>query len=135
VPASDALPILRGPDPELRDPARFALLEAYPDKAELQALGAILQQVIPVRLADLEPQAFAEVVAPDPEHLLGDYIEVADRSWRLGELLRRAHEDRPGARKLATVHRAWQRWDEAVRRALESRPGLDPIIRRRAVPA
>ena len=114
--------LLRGPDPEFRDPARFALLDAYPGDDGHRNLGAILRDVLPFHLTDLESGRFAETIASDPEYLLEDYIELVDRTWRLGELLRRAHTNRPSSAKLAAVYRAWEIWDAAVRRALSRAP-------------
>jgi hypothetical protein len=108
---------LRGPDPELRDPCRFALLQAYSDPQSWRRLADLLRSVIRAGLDDLSAESFAEALAPDPERGLEVYVELADRAWALGDLLRAARADRPGA-KLDDVLAAHDRWNRAVRAAL-----------------
>ena len=113
--ADDCLVLFRGPDSEFRDPCRFALLEAYPDAESRRQLGALFQSVVGLDLIDLIPDVFAESLAPDPEHGLESYVELADRTWQLGELLRRAVNERPQAPKLKQVLDAYERWDTSFR--------------------
>jgi hypothetical protein len=112
------LQLLRGPDPEFRDPCRFALLEAFPDHSSRVELGAIFAEVVKLDLKDLEPETFAAALAPNAEHALESYVELVDRCWALGDLLKRARAARPEAAKLGRVAEAYQRWDEAVRLTL-----------------
>lgn len=118
--ADDCLSYFRGPDSEFRDPCRFALLEAYPDAASRRQLGALFQSVVGLDLVDLDPDVFAESLAPDPEHGLESYVELTDRSWQLGELLRRAVDQRPQAPKLRLVLAAYERWDASFRAAVHA---------------
>jgi hypothetical protein len=108
------LQVLRGPDPEFRDPCRFALLDAFPDPSSHLELGKIFASTIDLKLEDLDPSAFAAALAVDPEHALGSYVELVDRCWSLGPLLDYAASERP-TRKLGSVLTAYQRWDVSVR--------------------
>lgn len=106
----------RGPDPEFRDPCRYALLEAFPDRPSRRRLGELIASVINLKLDDLTPDAFADALAADPEHALEVYVEMIDRAWALGELMQRAlKECGPSATKLQMVSSAYERWDKAVR--------------------
>ena len=104
----------RGPDPEFRDPCRYALLEAFPDRAARRRLGEIIASVVNVQLDDLAPDAFADALAADAEHALESYVEMVDRAWALGEMMRRALKD-VSSHKLERVSAAYERWDKAVR--------------------
>lgn len=105
----------RGPDPEFRDPCRYALLEAFPDRPSRRRLGALIASVINLKLDDLKPDAFADALAADPEHALESYVEMVDRAWALGELMRRALKEGVTSAKLDMVSSAYERWDKAVR--------------------
>lgn len=107
--------LFRGPDSEFRDPCRFALLEAFPDPSSRRQLAQLIQLVVPLPLIDLTPDAFGDSMAADPEHALESYIELVDRAWQLGPLLRLAATGRPDATKLKAVLLAYERWDIAVR--------------------
>ncbi len=67
-----------------------------------------------MNLDDLAPDAFVNAMAADAEHALESYVELADRTWQLGNLLEQAHADRPGSAKLRAVRDAYQRWNKAV---------------------
>ena len=124
--AGDMVRLLRGPDPDFRDPCRFALLEAFPDESSRAELARIFSYVVRYRLADFEPQAFAAVLSTNPEHALESYVEFIDRCWSLGFLLRRASLSRPQAAKLARVTEAYNRWDTAVRHTI--RNAFRPVL-------
>ena len=109
---------LEGPNPEFRDPARFALLEAFPDKYSYAVLGYLLKAVVPFRLDDLEPEKFQQVVAANPEHALETYVELADRVGGLETLLRKARVLVPGSRKLRSVCDSLKRWRIAARKTV-----------------
>src|SRR5262245_24545671 len=108
------LQLLRGPDPEFRDPCRFALLDAFPNQASIQDLGKLFASVTELELTDLSPTGFTEAIASSPEHALESYVELVDRSWELGKLLDLAKSARPEALKLGRVLDAYKRWDKAV---------------------
>jgi hypothetical protein len=117
--------LIRGPDPEFRDPCRFALLDAFPDKAQQKLLGEIIASIVELPLDDLAPDAFADALAADPEHALEDYIELVDRVWGLGKLLGQARRERPNAKNLGRVQQAFERWDEASRSVIRRGLGID----------
>jgi hypothetical protein len=116
--ARELVGLFRGPDPEFRDPCRYALLEAFPDQHSWAQLGSLISSVVRLRLEDLHPWTFAEELAPNPEHALESYVELVDRCWSLGKLLSRALKTRPDAPKLVRVADAYQRWDRAIRATL-----------------
>ncbi|QDK78543.1 AAA family ATPase [Spirosoma sp. KCTC 42546] len=118
--ADECLALFRGPDSDFRDPCRFALLEAYSDPESRRQLGALFSSILNLDLIDLVPEAFAESLAPDPEHGLESYVELVDRTWQLGELLRRAVIQRPQTPKLKLVLDAYERWDKAFRETVGS---------------
>lgn len=124
--AEDMVRLLRGPDPDFRDPCRFALLEAFPDESSRAQLARVFSYVVRYRLADFEPRAFAAALATNPEHALESYVEFVDRCWSLGHLLRRAGLVRPHAAKLARVAEAYDRWDKAVRYII--RKAFRPVL-------
>jgi hypothetical protein len=107
--------LFRGCDPEFRDPCRFALLDAYSERESWPGLRDLLDSVIQLDLDDLKPEKFTEVFSANPEFALERFVELVDRKWELGTLLRRAVEDNPGSGKLAAVKSAHERWDSAVR--------------------
>ncbi|MBO0935993.1 ATP-binding protein [Fibrella sp. HMF5335] len=116
----------RGPDSEFRDPVRFALLDAFRTRDDYQQLAGLLASVLTLPFTDLEPEAFAEAMVPDPEHFLEPYIEIVDRTWALGPLLTAAVATRPGAAPLARVKAAYDRWDAAVLAAFEQYDARNP---------
>jgi hypothetical protein len=94
------------------------LLDAFPDPASHRLLGELVASVVDLPFDDLTPDAFAAALSTDAEHALETYVELVDRAWALGELLRRAQEQRPDAAKLRAVSSAYERWDSAVRSRL-----------------
>jgi hypothetical protein len=110
----DRWDLMCGPDPEFRDPSRFALLEAFPDAAGRRRLGELFSANIPLALDDLSPAAFAESTALNPEHALESYVELADRCGVLHTLMQAASREQPDAAKLLRVTQAYGRWTDAV---------------------
>ena len=126
VPPADAHPdlfaLLRGPDPDFRDPARFALLHAFADTTGYRQLAGLFRAQLPdLPLADLQTDAFAAALTLDAEHALETPVELIDRARRLGPLLDAAAAARPKADRLQWVRDAHRRWDAAVRSLLASR--------------
>jgi len=105
---------LQGPNPEFRDPTRFALLEAFPDANSYAALADILKSVVPFRLDDLEPETFKQAIAANPQHALEAYVELADRVGGLETLLRKAMAIVPNSLKLKAVCDSLERWGVAA---------------------
>jgi hypothetical protein len=109
---------LDGPSPEFRDPARFALLEAFSDAASYSMLGGLFKSLVPFRLDDLDPETFAKSISANLEHALEPYVELADRVGVLETLLRKALVIVPDSRKLRAVGDALERWRVAARRTV-----------------
>ncbi|MBS0177007.1 MAG: AAA family ATPase [Nitrospira sp.] len=111
---------LDGPNPEFRDPARFALLAAFPTAKSYHALAALLKSIVPYPLKDLEPEAFTRAVEASPEHALQPYVELVDRVGKLPFFLRKAMalSTAAGARKLKAVANAINRWRTAARKTV-----------------
>jgi hypothetical protein len=106
---------LENPISEFRDPARFALLDAFGDPSSYPALAGLIGSAIPVPFDDLQLDVFTQEISPDPEHGLEPYVELADRAGVLHLLLGRALVISPGNRKLAAVYGAIESWREAAR--------------------
>ena len=105
---------LEGPNPEFRDPTRFALLEAFPDAKSYATLAGLLKAVVPFQLDDLEPENFKQAIAANPEHALEAYVELADRVGGLEALLRKAIAIVPNSHKLKAVCDSLERWRVAA---------------------
>ena len=125
--AAEAWNYLRGPSPEFRDPCRFALLEAFPDRSALRKLGELIASVTNLTTPDLQPDTFAEIITANPEQALAPYVEFVDRCWALGELMRHAVSQNP-APKLQRVSEAFIRWEEALTATIYR--GLSPGFQR-----
>ena len=111
--AEEAWVYLRGPSPEFRDPCRFALLEAFPNRASLRTLGELFAKIIALDTPDLQPDTFAEIIAANPEQALAPYVEFVDRVWALGDLMSLANK-KASSPKLERVSTAFDSWNEAV---------------------
>jgi hypothetical protein len=105
---------LEGPNPEFRDPTRFALLEAFPDVNSYAALAGLLKSVVPFRLDDLEPETFKQAIVANPEHALEAYVELVDRIGGLETLLRKAMAMVPNSLKPKAVCDSLKRWRVAA---------------------
>lgn len=113
--------IVRGPDPEFRDPCRFALLEVFTDLPSRKKLAEIISIVTELGVPELEPDRFAKAMQADPERFLELYVEFVDRTWGLGELMKRALDIYPEATKLNLVYTAYRTWDETVNNILKKK--------------
>ena len=80
----------RGSQSRVRDPTRFALLDAFLDADSYVVLAGLLKSVVPFRLDDLEPEKFKREIAANPEHTLEAYVELADRVGGLSNTFSRA---------------------------------------------
>jgi hypothetical protein len=105
---------LRGPNAEFRDPARYALLETFPDTSSYADLAGIFQAEIPFALSDLNVAGFTAILSADPERGLESWVELADRAGVLEEVLAKADSMRPNQKKLPAVLSALRRWRAAV---------------------
>ena len=127
----EALRYLPGPSPEFRDPCRFALLEAFPDRTSLRKLGKIIASIIQIPTPDLQPDAFAEIITANPEQALAPYVEFVDRAWALGDLLKQAHLE-VSSRKLGMVSSAFTRWEESLAATINR--GFTPSFKQASYP-
>ena len=109
---------LRGPSPEFRDPCRFALLDAFPDRSSHRKLGEIFASLIHVDAQDLKPDGFADTLAADPEAALQVYVEFVDRIWMLGDLMDEARKWSTSP-KLSQVSDAFNRWNNALHATID----------------
>lgn len=110
----EAVKYLRGPSPEFRDPCRFALLEAFPDRSSLYKLGDIIYSLTEIHAQDVNPASFANTLAADPEHALVIYVEIIDRAWALGDLMHSAANKAAASSKVNKVYSAFMKWDNAL---------------------
>jgi hypothetical protein len=112
--------LLAGPNPEFRDVTRFALLNAFPGEDGHRALAMLIDAQLDMRLPELPSGRFTMDMADDAERTMKTYIELLDRSWRLGNLLESALA-RAGKShsQLSDVLASYRRWEHAVTEALE----------------
>lgn len=109
---------LWAPNPEFRDPARFAIISDCLKRSSFRALAETFRSLIPFQVDDFEPAAFTRELSVDPEHSLEPLIELADRAGVLETLLRRVIELAPQGKKLRSVLDASRSWSLAVARTL-----------------
>ncbi len=112
--------LYRGPDPEFRDPCRYALQEAFVSPQDFEALAAIFREILPFNLDELTPASFVSLMYGNAELCLEDLIELTDRVWKLSQLLERASELKRHAKKLKMVGEAYAAWDAAVNAAISN---------------
>jgi hypothetical protein len=114
--------LLRGPDPEFRDPIRFCLRDEFADPEGRRALADLFRRTLEeIALIDLRPDLFGSALQVDAERALEAPVELVDRAWRTGPFLDAACAERPGAERLGLVREAYRRWDRAVESLLVSR--------------
>jgi hypothetical protein len=106
-------PLLRGPDPEFRDPLRTALSRAFPSRADHEELAALVDGLYPAGLEDLQPSAFAAAMEADSRTTLVTLVEFVDRARRMREVAHAALERRPGCAELARFVDGYERWCRA----------------------
>lgn len=124
----DISPLLVGPNPELRGPARFVLRQAFrtgKDCRQLAEIGCALFDIQPV---DLRPKVFGPAAARDPKRSIATLVEYADRSQVLAPLLDEAARLRPEEKRLRRVADVARRWEriltpEFLQRSVRSRGG------------
>ena len=105
---------LRGPDPDFRNPVRFAVMAAFRTKASYRKLATIILEVTKSDTGDLNPGTFSEIISENPEHRLINYIELVDRCWAMGEFLRLVLAYKPNAVKLQEVEKRYTQWHRVV---------------------
>lgn len=116
----ELISLFSGPQPEFRNPTRFALLDAFSTPVDYEDLRGVLGKSIPLAVADLEAARFRHTLAGDAEHSLEAFVALADCCGVLGRLLRNAHRSRPDAVQISRVAGAYNRWKRAERYVLRS---------------
>lgn len=112
----DLTPLLLGQNPELRGPARHALLAAFRDHDGYGLLAEIGWEKFDIQPVDLRPDVFARTAAHDAKRSFATLVEFADRAQVLAPLLVEAHRQRPAEEKLALVADAVERWNRVLSR-------------------
>jgi len=125
LPARNADPttatLLRGPDPDFRDPIRYCMRDEFGSARARRQLASILQDVLTdIPLTELRPDACAGALALDAEHALEAPVELVDRAWRTRQLLNALCAARPKSERLKWIRKAYRRWDGAVESLLAS---------------
>lgn len=110
--------LLRGPDPEFRDPLRYSILEEYTTSQARSRLAGIFQSLLDFPLADLEPGRFVGELDNDAEHSLIPFVELIDRAWQIGPLLKALCMDRPDSVSLQHIRSLYTEWDGTVNSVL-----------------
>lgn len=127
LPALDALPLWQDQDirriaglwPEFYRPLRQALLEAFPEPADIIDLGQVIRPLFSLTPREFLPESFNTIVSADPPLWLLTLVQLADRAKVMLDLAEAAADARPRAQKLRMVTAALHNWH---RLALE--PGV-----------
>jgi hypothetical protein len=109
--------LLRGPDPEFRDPLRTALGRAFPARADHEELARLVGTLYSAPLDDLQPDAFANAMRSDAKGALVTLVEFIDRARLTRALASRALQLRPEAAELARFVAGYELWCSAFDRA------------------
>jgi hypothetical protein len=109
---------LKGPDPEFRDPVRYAIIESFTTRTSIKKLAKIIRGVTTMHNAELEPDAFATAIMENPEHTLVPYVELVDRCWALDEFIDALLKYKPKGKKLQLVRKSYDRWNKAYEKAI-----------------
>lgn len=120
LPAADVqllLPLLRGPDPEFRDPLRTALARGFATREEAEKLGDILSAALPFRLNSLGAPSFVNKYAADPQGTLLPLVELLDRARVLDKGLSAARTTKPDVPELVLLDEGYRRWRHGFARA------------------
>jgi GTPase SAR1 family protein len=108
--AVDKRYFLYGPDVVFRDPCRYAIIEAFSTHELQMKLAEIAQSIIEVDLTDLDAEFFSETLNTDAELTLEPIVELIDRSWALGDFLRKAFTVAPHP-KIKEVLKCYEKWE------------------------
>ena len=119
APPRDLTRLLRGCNPEFRDPTRFALIAELGAAERVKELAKVLRKALG-DFSDLAPDEFQTAFARNPEECLREYVEYADRADKLAKLLGVAHASCPDSRPIAEVRRAYKMWTSVVARTVRN---------------
>ncbi len=116
--SADLIHVLRGDNPELRPAIQLALAGPAAGVG-IRDLAFIALRLVPVRAADLRPQAFTGGPGGDRRTLI-QLVEYVDRSGVMREFLTEARRAWPEAELLQRVADAFGIWDDANNRLLDA---------------
>lgn len=105
--------LLRGPDPEFRDPLRSVLAQAFPQDSDREELAAIVLELYPHRLKDLQPSAFAKAMRLSSRDTLVTLVEFIDRARLMPAFVRRVQAVRPTVPEVEVLARGYGLWCRA----------------------
>lgn len=109
----DAIPALRGDNPELRPAIRHILQSVSPGDEWLKTLGEVASALLPVPVLDLRPDSLPLLSEPTSRKALVTLVEYVDRSRIMRPFLKSVQERHPQPHRLAPIVRAFNRWDDA----------------------
>jgi hypothetical protein len=109
---------LRGPDPEFRNPVRYAILESFRSKSDLRKLLRVIKKNSFVLTDDMKEELFLENITANPEEALLPFIELVDRSWKLKSFVIDCLMIKPQAKKLRTIKSVYVKWDAQINKRL-----------------
>ncbi len=110
--------VLRGDNPELRSAIRLALADVAQDRDGLRLLGSVASNLLPIPVADLQPDALASVNPARARRTLVTLVEYVDCSGVMGRYLTEVRAARPESPLLGRIDDAFEVWEHANRRLL-----------------
>jgi AAA ATPase domain len=108
-----ALEYLRGPDPELRDPLRYALADCAVELGE-HVLAEILNTVMQRTFRETRPEQFVRSLQENAPKALELPVEMVDRMGKRQALLAEIRRRRPISAMFAALEESYRRLDQAV---------------------
>lgn len=110
----DAMRYLRGPDPELRDPLRYALAECV-DEMGPDSIFEIIRSLLPYQFQEIESRSFRNALKHDAVKALVLPIELIDRCGKRPQLIQNVLRQRPISTKIRDVAGSYVRLDNGVK--------------------
>jgi hypothetical protein len=109
----ELISVFRGDNPEMRPAIRLALAEAASGPGGLRRLAGIAHQILPIPVADLDPDAVPSVTSSEARKVLVQLVEYVDRSGVMGEFLAAVRAEWLDYELLHRVGDAFRVWDES----------------------
>jgi hypothetical protein len=106
----DAKRLIRGPDPEFRDPLRTALQRAFPARNDQEELADAVAELSPLPLSDLKRGTFADAMQSRPHATLVTLVEYVDRARIMKPLIEHVSQLRPNVPELKALNRGYALW-------------------------